>query len=64
MIQVSKEVFEGLEAVRTSGVTNMLDYQAVLRYAEGWGHDATARWLKENKRAYSQGVFEGFDVVG
>lgn len=62
MIQVTKKVYEGLEAVRLSGVTNMLDYPAVLCCVQDWGYEETARWLKDHKRAYSQGVFSGFEI--
>lgn len=62
MIRVSKKVYEGLEAVRVSGATNMFDYPAVLRYAQEWGYEETAQWLKEHKREYSQGVFNGFEI--
>lgn len=36
-IEVGAEVFEGIEAVRRSGLTNMLDWPAVAEIAEAIG---------------------------
>ena len=62
-IAVSAEVFEGLEAVRTSGLTNMFDRPRVIEIAEMMGYDETAEWLASNRNLYSQGLFQGFQVV-
>ncbi|MFC4767178.1 DUF5049 domain-containing protein [Effusibacillus consociatus] len=63
MVQVSQKVFDGLEAVRSSGVTNMLDYGAVMYYAAKWGYTETVLWMQDHKRDYIQGIFEGFEIV-
>ncbi len=59
-IVVSAEVFEGLEAVRTSGLTNMFDRPRVIEIAEMMGYDETAEWLVSNRNLYSRGLFQGF----
>ncbi len=61
-IMVSEEVFEGLEAVRRSGITNMFDRPRVIEIAEMMGYDETAEWLVSNRNLYSQGLFQGFQV--
>ncbi len=61
-IVVSAEVFEGLEAVRRSGITNMFDRPQVIEIAEMMGYDETAEWLTLNRNLYSQGLFQGFQV--
>ena len=61
-IPVTREVFEGLEAVRRSGLTNMLDRHVVARLAEEMGYEESARWVRENGGLYSRAVFQGFEV--
>jgi hypothetical protein len=61
-VRVSREVFEGLEAVRLSGLTNMLDRPAVIRIAAEMGYDASAAWLRENRDLYARGIFQGFEA--
>ena len=48
-IQVPAEVLVGLEAVRLSGKTNMLDAPRVIELAFEMGHDATALWVYDNR---------------
>lgn len=60
-IKIPSKVLEGLEAVRRSGVTNMLDYLAVIDLCRYSGYDAAAGWMEANKRLYSRGLFEGFE---
>ncbi len=62
-IVVRAEVFEGLEAVRRSGITNMFDRPRVIEIAEMMGYDETAEWLASNRNLYSQGLFQGFKVA-
>src|SRR5690606_459600 len=52
MIKVSPAVFEGLEAVRRSGRTNMLDWQAVRRIAGELGYAETSRWIENHREHY------------
>jgi hypothetical protein len=62
-VSVSREVLEGIEAVRLSGVTNMLDRHAGAYHAETMGYTDAARWLRENPSLYAKGVFVGFEVT-
>jgi len=59
-IQVPREVFKGLEAVRLSGATNMLDRPRVIFIAREMGFDETAEWVEEHASDYAKGVFQGF----
>ncbi len=61
-IEVSQKVFDGLEAVRKSGVTNMFDYPNVMGIAFAMKYLETVFWLKENKAEYIEGIFKGFKV--
>jgi len=63
LILISAAVFEGLEAVRQCGATNMLDRPRVIEIAEMMGYDETAEWLRENRNLYAQGIFQGFRVI-
>ena len=62
-VQVSTEVFEGLERVRHEGHTNMLDRDMVQRLAHENEDYATVIWLEDNKNLYTQGIFAGFELV-
>lgn len=59
---VPREVLEGLEAVRRSGLTNMLDRPRVAEIAEGMGFEEAARWVRGNRELYARGVFQGFEA--
>ena len=61
-IPIPPEVLEGIEAVRQSGRTNMLDRPAVAAIALELGHVDAAFWLedKANHTAYANGIFKGF----
>ena len=59
-VPVPTAVIRGLEAVRLSGMTNMLDRTAVVRIATAMGYDACARWVEGNLALYARGVFCGF----
>ncbi len=59
-VEVPPDVLEGLEAVRDSGETNMLDRPAVASLAYTFGYPDAAAWVEENPRLYSEGVFRGF----
>ncbi|MHB1002060.1 MAG: DUF5049 domain-containing protein [Armatimonadota bacterium] len=60
-VRIQKEIFNGLEAVRLSGKTNMLDVPRVVKLALVMGHIDTAFWVYENRKAYVIGVFKGFE---
>lgn len=61
-VPIPAEVLKGIEAVRQSGRTNMLDRPAVAAIALDLGHVEAAFWLddKTNHKAYAEGVFRGF----
>jgi hypothetical protein len=61
-VLVSREVFEGLEAVRLSGLTNMLDRPRVAEIAEEMGFSATAQWVREDRGRYARAVFQGIQI--
>ena len=62
--EIPSPVLAGIAAVRRSGATNMLDWPAVAEIADRLGFPATARWVRENPRAYARGVFQGFREAG
>ncbi len=57
---VTADVLEGLEAVRLSGKTNMLDAPRVIELALQMGHVDTAMWVYDERRSYATGIFAGF----
>ena len=63
-VRVPGDVHAGLEAVRLSGLTNMLDRSAVARIAAAMGYEACARWVRDHRDLYARGVFQGFEVDG
>ncbi|MCX6345244.1 MAG: DUF5049 domain-containing protein [Armatimonadetes bacterium] len=62
-ILVSAEVLTGLEAVRLSGLTNMLDRPRVTELAFDMGYAETAFWVNDNRGRYAKGIFQGFAVA-
>lgn len=58
---VPSDVLEGLEAVRKSGKTNMLDVPVVMKLALDMGHPQTMLWVREHQALYAVGIFEGFE---
>jgi len=61
-IVVTRSVWDGLEVVRRSGLTNMLDAPRVAEIADHLGYDEAAAWIQDNRRSYAEGVFMGFKV--
>ena len=59
-ILVSDEVLRGIEAVRASGKTNMLDAPVVKRLARKMGYPEAADWIDDHLALYCVGVFAGF----
>lgn len=59
-IEVPAEVLAGLEAVRLSGKTNMLDAPRVIELAFEMGHEDAALWVYENRGQYAEAIFLGF----
>ena len=61
-IPVPAAVWQGVDAVRLSGLTNMLDRPAVIRIAGELGFPEAARWIETHTKEYAEGVFRGFVV--
>jgi hypothetical protein len=61
-IPVPAAVWQGVDAVRLSGLTNMLDRPAVVRIAGELGFPEAARWITTHPRDYAEGVFRGFEA--
>ena len=59
-IVVSAAVYQGLEAVRQSGYTNMIDRPRVIELAEMMGYPEVAEWVRENRNLYAVAIFGGF----
>jgi len=60
-MRVPKQVWEGLEAVRLSGKTNMLIVSDVIRCARTMGYPIAASWVEKNRSDYWVGIFQGFE---
>ena len=61
-IPISALVWQGIDAVRLSGLSNMLDRPVVARLAGELGYPDAARWIEEHPKEYAEGVFRGFIV--
>ena len=61
-VAVPETVYLAVMAVRSSGLTNMLDRPTVARLARKLGFPAAARWLDDpaNRKVYAEGIFRGF----
>ena len=59
-VPVPQAVLEGLEAVRASGRTNMLDWARVAELAVELGRPEVAAWMHGHMGDYIRGIFEGF----
>lgn len=63
-VEVSRDVYEGLEFIRQSGATNMLDRPMVLQLAREWEFEATADWIESvDTRTYGELIFKGPIVI-
>jgi len=62
-VRVTKEVFEGIDAVRRSGRTNTLDLAEVVKIAREMGFIDAANWIESNRLSYGRGVLFGFLVL-
>lgn len=63
-VEISREVFEDLEFIRQSGMTNMLDRPTMLQLARAWEFDATADWIESaDMKTYAELIFKGPIVV-
>ena len=61
-VPVPAAVYEGLEAVRQSGATNMFDRPRVIELAEMMGYDETAEWVRTNRDRYARLLFHGVTI--
>lgn len=61
-VAVPAKVLQGINAVRYSGLTNMLDRPMVAKLAKTFGFPETATWIKNHPKAYAEGIFHGFAV--
>jgi len=61
-IPIPALVWQGIDAVRLSGLTNMLDRPVVARLAGELGYPDAASWIEEHPKEYAEGVFRGFIV--
>jgi len=61
-VGVPAVVWQGIDAVRLSGLTNMLDRPAVVRIAGELGFPEAAQWVETHSKEYAEGVFRGFVV--
>ena len=62
-VRVPRPVYEGITAVRDSGLFNMLDLPAVAGLASQLGYSEASVWLNDrsNRGLYSEGIFRGFE---
>lgn len=62
--QITKAIFDGLELIRQSGVTNVLDRPVVLQLAREWELDETADWIESvTTGTYGRRILQGPDVI-
>ncbi|WP_246041620.1 DUF5049 domain-containing protein [Desulfoglaeba alkanexedens] len=61
-IPVPALVWQGVDAVRLSGLTNMLDRPEVVRIARKLDFTEAAGWIDAHPKEYAEGVFRGFVV--
>jgi len=59
-VAVPAKVLAAIEAVRDSGVTNMLDRPRVIEIARAFECDDAAEWIEEHRSEYANGIFRGF----
>ena len=56
---VPRAVHIGIEAVRLSGLTNMLDRNRVAEIADEMGFPDAAAWVRENPERFARAIFHG-----
>jgi len=61
-VRVPEAVLEGLEGVRRTGLTNMLDRNAVQYWADHFEYFETVVWIEDNPKLYAEGIFRGFEA--
>ena len=63
-VKVTRRVLEGIEAVRDSGLTNMLDHPVVILLARQAGFEEAAQWVESHHREYGEAIFRGLEAAG
>lgn len=61
-VRVPRRVLEGIEAVRCSGLTNMLDRPRVANLAASMGFAEASRWVRRHRDLYTRAIFHEFEV--
>jgi len=59
-VWVAPEVLDGLDTVRESGLTKMVDRPRVASLCYELGYPEAGLWVEENPAEYSQGILHGF----
>lgn len=63
-VEITRTVYVGLEFIRQSGLTNMLDRTMVITLAREFEFDATADWIESvDTRTYAELIFKGPIVI-
>jgi hypothetical protein len=62
-ILVPRAVLDGIEAVRRSGRTNMLDRPRVAQLCNELGFYEAALWVSEHRDLYARAIFSGFRIT-
>ncbi len=63
-VKVPKAVWQGIEAVRLSGKTNMFDVSMVQKLAFDMEYFETVLWIEDHPDLYGSAIFAGFEVEG
>jgi len=62
-IKVTQKVFDGIEAVRNSGLTNMLDKYTVQRLCLDLEYYEAVVWIEDHNKEYARAISEGFEII-
>jgi hypothetical protein len=62
-IPVPRDVLDGIEAVRRSGRTNMLDRPRVAQLCDELGFYEAALWVNDHRDLYARAIFSGFCIT-
>ena len=62
-VKVPQAVLDGIEAVRLSGKTNMLDCAAVIYWASQLDEHETVIWMHDNSKLYASVLFGDYEVA-
>lgn len=64
-VMIEKYIYEGLEFIRRSGVTNMLERSMMLSLAQEWDLNDAAVWIESvDPETYRRLILQGPDVIG